>query len=52
MATRLGDTVLSQGLWEYFNPLTGEGLGAADFAWSSLILEMVDPAPGAARSYL
>ena len=44
--------MLRQGLWEYFNPLTGEGLGATDFAWSSLILEMADPAPGAARSYL
>jgi hypothetical protein len=52
MATRLGDTVLSQGLWEYFNPLTGEGLGATDFAWSSLILEMADPAPGTPLSYL
>ncbi|HXE98872.1 MAG TPA: hypothetical protein VN458_00840 [Solirubrobacterales bacterium] len=52
MASRLGDTVLRQGLWEYFNPLTGEGLGATDFAWSSLILEMAGPAPGAARSYL
>jgi hypothetical protein len=52
MADRLGDTVLRQGLWEYFNPLTGEGLGATDFAWSSLILELADPAPEAAASYL
>jgi hypothetical protein len=52
MADRLGDTVLRQGLWEYFNPLTGKGLGATDFAWSSLILELADPAPEAAASYL
>ena len=52
MAHRLGETVLRQGLREYYNPLTGEGLGATDFAWTSLILEMADPAPGAARSYL
>jgi hypothetical protein len=44
--------VLREGLREYFNPLTGEGLGATDFAWSNLILELADPAPEAAASYL
>jgi hypothetical protein len=52
MAHRLSETVLRQGLREYYNPLTGEGLGATDFAWTSLILEMADPAPHAAGSYL
>ena len=52
MARRLGEAVLSQGLREYYHPSTGEGLGATDFAWTSLILEMVDPASGAAASYL
>jgi glycogen debranching enzyme len=52
MAQRLSETVLRQGLREYYNPLTGEGLGATDFAWTSLILEMADPAQAAARSYL
>ena len=52
MAGRLGDAVLSQGLREYYHPRTGEGLGAADFAWTSLILEMADPVKSAARSYL
>ncbi len=52
MAHRLSETVLRQGLREYYNPLTGEGLGATDFAWSSLILELADPAPGASTSYL
>jgi hypothetical protein len=52
LARRLGDAVLSQGLREYYHPRTGEGLGAADFAWTSLILEMADPVKSAARSYL
>jgi len=52
MARRLGEAVLSQGLREYYHPGTGEGLGARDFAWTSLILEMADPVKGAARSYL
>jgi hypothetical protein len=52
MTHRLSETVLSQGLREYFNPHTGEGLGATDFAWTSLILELADPTPGAAGSYL
>jgi mannosylglycerate hydrolase MGH1-like protein len=52
MARRLGQAVLAHGLREYYHPSTGEGQGATDFAWSSLILEMADPANGAARSYL
>ena len=42
----------AEGLREYYNPRTGEGLGATDFAWTSLIVEMADPARAAARSYL
>jgi mannosylglycerate hydrolase MGH1-like protein len=52
MALRLSQVVLREGLREYYNPHTGEGLGATDFAWTSLIVEMADPAPDAARSYL
>ena len=52
MARRLGETVLRQGLREYYNPLTGDGLGATDFAWTSLMLEMADPSPAAPSSYL
>ncbi len=37
--------VMSEGLREYYDPFTGEGLGARDFAWTSLILEMADPGP-------
>jgi hypothetical protein len=43
MAERLSSLVLREGLREYYDPYTGEGLGARDFAWTSLILEMADP---------
>ena len=52
MVGRLVPMVEREGLREYYDPLTGEGLGAREFAWSSLILEMAEPDEGAARSYL
>jgi hypothetical protein len=53
MAARLGATVLRQGLREYYDPYTGEGLGATEFAWTSLICELAEPDFEAAeRSYL
>lgn len=30
----------TQGFREYFNPLTGKGLGAKDFTWGGLVLDM------------
>ena len=52
LVQRLVPMVEREGLREYYDPRTGEGLGAREFAWSSLILEMADPDPAAARSYL
>ena len=52
MAEQLVPIVLREGLREYYDPRTGEGLGAREFAWSSLILEMAEPDPAAPRSYL
>ena len=53
----LAEAVLREGLREYYDPRTGAGLGATDFAWTSLIVEMADPAtrrgrqlPGRARA--
>jgi hypothetical protein len=55
-AERLADGVIAaaarEGLREYYDPRTGKGLGARDFAWSALIAELADPDPGAATSYL
>ncbi|HSI81994.1 MAG TPA: hypothetical protein VK919_15240 [Solirubrobacterales bacterium] len=52
MASRLGDTVLAQGLREYYDPYTGDGLGAVDFGWTSLVLELSEPDGAAVGSYL
>jgi hypothetical protein len=49
---RLARTVSSEGLREYYNPYSGRGMGAVHFGWSTLVLEMLDPDPRAAQSYL
>jgi hypothetical protein len=53
LASRVGAAVLANGLREYYQPFTGDGMGTSDFAWSTLVIEMLaaDPA-AAARSYL
>ena len=55
-ASRLADGVIGaverEGLREYYDPRTGAGLGARDFAWSALVAELVEPDPGAASSHL
>ena len=45
MAERLADARPARGLREYYDPYTGEGLGAREFAWTSLILEMARAGP-------
>ena len=45
-------TIAREGLHEYYNPYTGAGMGATEFGWSSLAMELVEPDPAAARSYL
>ena len=52
MVARLVPMIEREGLREYYDPLKGEGLGAREFAWTSLIAEMADPVEGAVRSYL
>jgi mannosylglycerate hydrolase MGH1-like protein len=50
LAGRIAATVRSAGLREYYDPYTGAGLGAVDFGWSSLVIEMLARQPrGAAR---
>ena len=55
-AERLADGVIAaaarEGLREYYDPRTGKGLGAKDFAWSALVAELASPDEGAAASYL
>jgi hypothetical protein len=52
MARKLSGAVVRERLREFYEPYTGEGLGARDFGWSSLIAELVEPDPSAASSYL
>src|SRR5215208_322452 len=52
LATRLAAAVLDAGLREYYDPRTGAGMGAHDFAWSALVLELAQPDERARRSYL
>ena len=55
-ARRLADNLIAAiaraGLREYYDPRTGTGLGAKDFAWSALIAEMANPDDAAKASYL
>ncbi|HEV7563079.1 MAG TPA: hypothetical protein VGO24_06210 [Solirubrobacterales bacterium] len=55
-AQRLADGVIAavarEGLREYYDPRTGKGLGAKDFAWSALVAELSAPDEGALRSHL
>jgi hypothetical protein len=52
MAARLGRTVGAAGLREYYDPFTGQGMGATGFSWSSLVLEMTQPHPRARSSWI
>ena len=52
MAGALADTVSREGLREYYDPRTGTGQGATDFAWTSLVLELADPDPASASSHV
>jgi hypothetical protein len=52
LVERVSGAVQKSGLREYYNPLTGAGMGAMDFGWSSLVLELTDPDPRAPNSYL
>jgi glycogen debranching enzyme len=52
LTNRLEAAITREGVREYYDPRTGRGLGAKNFAWSTLILEMTDPGTSASGSYL
>jgi glycogen debranching enzyme len=52
MASLLVQAVADQRLREFYEPYSGEGLGAREFGWSSLIAELADPDPAARFSHL
>jgi len=43
LARRMEAAILGAGLREYYDPHTGAGMGARDFAWSTLVLELAEP---------
>jgi hypothetical protein len=49
---RVAGALLSEGLHEYYDPFTGRGMGAPDFAWSALAIELAEPDPTAGSSDL
>ena len=48
LVVRIRNVIDSAGLREYFDPYDGRGMGQRDFAWSTLILELLGP-PGPSR---
>jgi len=52
MAGTLCGAYVREGSREFYEPFTGEGLGAREFGWSTLICELADPDPAAERSHL
>ncbi len=52
LARRVTGAVIESSLREYYDPHTGRGMGAPTFAWSALAIELADPDPAAASSYL
>ena len=50
LTQRLAAAVAASGLREYYNPHTGTGMGAQDFGWSSLVMELLEPDLVAAAS--
>jgi hypothetical protein len=47
LARAIVDTVSREGLREFYDPHDGRGMGAQDFAWSALALELLEPADAA-----
>jgi hypothetical protein len=44
--------VLQSGLREFYNPRDARGMGAREFAWSALALELAEPDAAAYTSHL
>ncbi len=48
LARGITETVARAGLREFYDPHDGRGMGAEDFAWSALALELLDPSNASA----
>lgn len=45
------ELVERHGFREYYNPLNGEGLAARRFGWSTLLIDLLPPAPAAVAEH-
>jgi hypothetical protein len=52
LARGIGGAVDQSGLREFYDPFDRAGMGAREFAWSALAIEMLEPAELARTSYL
>jgi hypothetical protein len=52
LASGVDRAVQQHGLREFYNPFNGRGMGACDFAWSALALELSEPDPHARSSHI
>ncbi|HWD85416.1 MAG TPA: hypothetical protein VG321_06670, partial [Solirubrobacteraceae bacterium] len=52
LAARALQAVTQSGLREYYDPYDATGMGQPHFAWSTLVLELIDPDPRARSSYV
>lgn len=52
LVRRLAGAIAVERLREYYDPFTGTGMGAIDFAWSALIVDMVERDDRAPTSYV
>jgi hypothetical protein len=52
LVRRVSGPIVRHQLREYYDPYTGQGMGATDFAWSALLVDMLERDPRAAASYL
>jgi hypothetical protein len=48
LARTITETVSREGLREFYDPHDGRGMGAQNFAWSALALELLDPSNASA----
>lgn len=42
LAKKIMHLLYQNGFWEYFNPHTGVGLGAGDYSWDSLVVDLIE----------
>jgi hypothetical protein len=52
LVERVSGPIPGERLREYYHPYTGRGMGALEFAWSALVMDLIEPDPRAAGSYL